>query len=241
MWNSVAPAWERNADFVDEHLAAATEALLDAAHVTGGASVLELATGPGGAGLAAADRVGPSGHVLLADDAQEMVAVAARQGRWPLRRQHRGLRSKRDRRGRRELRRGDQPPRPDVRPGPGGRGARGRARSASRRTLRGDGLGPARRQSVARPHPRRGRRAIRRPVPAAGHRGAVLARRFRQTDGRVRSCRPRGRPSYVACHAGARRFGRCVVGASSRTSRAPLPRRSRRWSPTSAKRSGSAP
>ncbi len=78
MWNSVAPAWERNADFVDEHLAAATEALLDAAHVTGGASVLELATGPGGAGLAAADRVGPSGHVLLADDAQEMVAVAAR-------------------------------------------------------------------------------------------------------------------------------------------------------------------
>lgn len=78
MWNSVAAAWERNADFVDEHLAGATEELLDAAQVTEGDAVLDLATGPGGAGLAAADRVGPSGRVVLADDASEMVAVAAR-------------------------------------------------------------------------------------------------------------------------------------------------------------------
>jgi SAM-dependent methyltransferase len=78
MWNSVAGAWERNADFVDEHMAGATRALLDAAHVAEGAAVLDLATGPGGAGLAASDRVGPSGRVVLADDAAEMVAVAAR-------------------------------------------------------------------------------------------------------------------------------------------------------------------
>lgn len=78
MWNGVAGAWERNADFVDEHMAVATEALLDAAQVGRSDAVLDLATGPGGAGLAAADRVGPAGRVLLADDAPDMVAVAAR-------------------------------------------------------------------------------------------------------------------------------------------------------------------
>ncbi|MEA2458400.1 MAG: hypothetical protein QOC95_1372, partial [Thermoleophilaceae bacterium] len=66
------------ADFVDAHMAGATEAMLDAARVAEGDAVLDLAAGPGGAGLAAADRVGPSGRVLLADDASEMVAVAAR-------------------------------------------------------------------------------------------------------------------------------------------------------------------
>ncbi len=78
MWNSVAAAWERNADFVDEHMAAATGALLDAAAVGEGDAVLDLASGPGGAGLEAAGRVGHSGRVLLADDASEMIAVAAR-------------------------------------------------------------------------------------------------------------------------------------------------------------------
>ena len=61
MWNSVAPGWEANAEFVDEHLAAATDALLDAAGITEGDAVLELAAGPGGAGLRAAQRVGPQG------------------------------------------------------------------------------------------------------------------------------------------------------------------------------------
>lgn len=78
MWNSVAPSWERNAAFVDEHLATATQMLLDTAEVGEGDVVLDLAAGPGGAGLAAADRVGSSGRVMLADSADEMVAVAAR-------------------------------------------------------------------------------------------------------------------------------------------------------------------
>ena len=56
MSNSVAGAWERNVDFVDEHMTAATEALLDAAEVEENDAVLDLATGPGGAGLV---RVGP--------------------------------------------------------------------------------------------------------------------------------------------------------------------------------------
>jgi hypothetical protein len=45
MWNSVAPGWEANAEFVDEHLALATGALLDAAGIDEGDAVLDLATG----------------------------------------------------------------------------------------------------------------------------------------------------------------------------------------------------
>jgi SAM-dependent methyltransferase len=78
MWDSVAPGWEANARFVDEQLAPATDALLGAAGVGEGDRVLDLAAGPGGAGLAAAERVGSSGSVVLSDVAGEMVAVAAR-------------------------------------------------------------------------------------------------------------------------------------------------------------------
>jgi SAM-dependent methyltransferase len=78
MWDSVAAGWEANAGFVDEQLALATEVLLDAAEVSEGDAVLDLAAGPGGAGLAAAERVGSSGSVVLSDVAAEMVAIAAR-------------------------------------------------------------------------------------------------------------------------------------------------------------------
>jgi ubiquinone/menaquinone biosynthesis C-methylase UbiE len=78
MWDSVAPSWEANAGFVDAQLALATQALLDAAHIGEGDRVLDLAAGPGGAGLAAARRVGSTGRVVLSDVAGEMVAVAAK-------------------------------------------------------------------------------------------------------------------------------------------------------------------
>ncbi len=78
IWDSVAPGWEANARFVDEQLAVATSAMLDLAGVGEGDRVLELAAGPGGAGLAAAERVGASGSVVLSDVSAEMVAVAAR-------------------------------------------------------------------------------------------------------------------------------------------------------------------
>ena len=78
MWDSVAPGWEANAEFVDEQLALATDALLDAAQIGEGDRVLDLAAGPGGAGLAAAQRVGSTGRVVLSDAAIEMVAVAAK-------------------------------------------------------------------------------------------------------------------------------------------------------------------
>jgi SAM-dependent methyltransferase len=78
MWNGVAANWEQEADFVDQHAAVATEAMLDAAGVGAGSEVLDLACGPGGAGLAAARRVGPSGQVVLADVAARMVEIAGK-------------------------------------------------------------------------------------------------------------------------------------------------------------------
>jgi SAM-dependent methyltransferase len=78
MWNSVAPGWESNAEFVDQHLAAATDLLLEGVSVGAGDEVLELACGPGGAGLAAAKLVGAGGRVVLADVAPAMVEAAGR-------------------------------------------------------------------------------------------------------------------------------------------------------------------
>jgi SAM-dependent methyltransferase len=78
IWNSAAPGWAAYADVVDEQLAAATAAMLDAARIGPGDAILDLATGPGGAGLAAHERVQPGGSVVLSDGAGEMVAVAAR-------------------------------------------------------------------------------------------------------------------------------------------------------------------
>ena len=78
MWDSVAGAWERNAELVDVQLAAATATMLAAARIGPGDAVLDVAAGPGGAGIAAAARVGESGRVVLSDVAPEMVQAAAR-------------------------------------------------------------------------------------------------------------------------------------------------------------------
>src|SRR4051812_29485134 len=81
MWAGVAGAWADRADETDRRAAAVTEAMLEGAGVGPGLRVLELACGPGGAGLAAAERVQPGGAVVLSDVAEEMVAVAAERAR----------------------------------------------------------------------------------------------------------------------------------------------------------------
>jgi len=78
MWNGVADAWDAKADAVDTRGQAVAAAMVDAAGVGTGMSVLELAGGPGGVGLMAARRVGPDGDVLITDCAEAMVAIAAR-------------------------------------------------------------------------------------------------------------------------------------------------------------------
>ena len=77
MWASVVPGWAEHADYIDERGAAITAALLDAARIAPGDIVLELACGPGGTGLAAAELVGPDGRIVLSDVAAEMTAIAA--------------------------------------------------------------------------------------------------------------------------------------------------------------------
>jgi SAM-dependent methyltransferase len=76
MWAGVADRWAEYADYIEERGQAVTAALLDCAALAPGDRVLELACGPGGAGLAAARRVAPTGSVVLSDVAPEMVAVA---------------------------------------------------------------------------------------------------------------------------------------------------------------------
>lgn len=78
MWASVAPAWGELADELEQRSSAVTGAMLLGAEVGPGDRVLELACGPGGAGLAAARRVAPAGAVLLSDVVPAMVEIARR-------------------------------------------------------------------------------------------------------------------------------------------------------------------
>ena len=78
MWAQLAPSWEQHADYVDARGALVTEEMLELAAPQPGERVLELACGPGGLGIAAAERVAPDGEVVLSDVAAEMTAIAAR-------------------------------------------------------------------------------------------------------------------------------------------------------------------
>jgi ubiquinone/menaquinone biosynthesis C-methylase UbiE len=77
MWAGVAPYWAQRADEVDARGAVITERMLANVDLRPGERVLELACGPGGAGLAAAVLVGPTGEVVVSDVAEEMAAIAA--------------------------------------------------------------------------------------------------------------------------------------------------------------------
>ena len=77
MWNSVADGWSEHADWADARGSAVTDTLLRLTAPRPGERVLELASGPGGGGIAAARLVGPEGEVVLSDVAPAMTAVAA--------------------------------------------------------------------------------------------------------------------------------------------------------------------
>jgi SAM-dependent methyltransferase len=77
LWSAVAGGWARHADYADARGAQSAERMLELVQVGAGDRVLELACGPGGLGLAAAERVGPGGEVVLSDVAEEMTAIAA--------------------------------------------------------------------------------------------------------------------------------------------------------------------
>jgi SAM-dependent methyltransferase len=77
MWAAVADGWAEHAEYADARGAEVAETMLGLTRPQPGERVLELACGPGGLGLAAAERVGPAGAVVLSDVAAEMTAIAA--------------------------------------------------------------------------------------------------------------------------------------------------------------------
>jgi ubiquinone/menaquinone biosynthesis C-methylase UbiE len=77
MWAAVAPSWGEHAEYTDLRHAAVTALLLDLAQPQPGERVLELACGAGGLGMAAAERVGANGEVVLSDVAAEMTEIAS--------------------------------------------------------------------------------------------------------------------------------------------------------------------
>ena len=77
IWSAAAQHWGTHADYVDDRGAVVVGAMLEAAGLRSDARVLELACGPGGAGLAVAEIVGPGGEVVLSDIAPEMTEIAA--------------------------------------------------------------------------------------------------------------------------------------------------------------------
>lgn len=77
-WEDAAEAWHRWGPAIEDWLGAATERMLDAAGVTTGSRVLDVAAGAGGQSLAAARRAGPTGHILATDISPTILQYAAK-------------------------------------------------------------------------------------------------------------------------------------------------------------------
>jgi SAM-dependent methyltransferase len=77
-WEDAAEAWDRWGPTLETWLGAATEAMLDAAGVAGGAQVLDVAAGAGGQTLAAARRAGAGGRVVATDISPTILTYAAK-------------------------------------------------------------------------------------------------------------------------------------------------------------------
>lgn len=76
-WQDAAAAWHAWGPTLETWLDEATTLMLDAAGVTAGSAVLDVAAGAGGQTLAAARRAGPSGHVLATDISPAILDRAA--------------------------------------------------------------------------------------------------------------------------------------------------------------------
>lgn len=76
-WQAAAGAWSAWGPAIERWLGPATELMLDLAEVGPGDRVLDLAAGAGGQSLAAARRMGPSGHVLATDSSERILEHAA--------------------------------------------------------------------------------------------------------------------------------------------------------------------
>jgi SAM-dependent methyltransferase len=77
-WEDAAEAWHRWGPTIETWLEPATEAMLDAAGVTEGSLVLDVAAGAGGQTLAAARRAGSKGRVVATDISPTILTYAAK-------------------------------------------------------------------------------------------------------------------------------------------------------------------
>jgi SAM-dependent methyltransferase len=77
-WQDAAGAWHRWGPTIEDWLGAATERMLDAAGVTEGSRVLDVAAGAGGQTLVAARRVGPTGQVHATDISPAILEYAGK-------------------------------------------------------------------------------------------------------------------------------------------------------------------
>lgn len=77
-WDDAADAWHRWGDLLERWLGEATGRMLDAAGVTTGGHVLDVAAGAGGQAIAAGRRVGPGGRVLATDISPTILTYAAK-------------------------------------------------------------------------------------------------------------------------------------------------------------------
>jgi ubiquinone/menaquinone biosynthesis C-methylase UbiE len=75
-WSRAAAGWSQRADELQQAVMPVSQWMVDAVHVQPGATVLELAAGPGITGFLAAELVQPGGRLICTDFAEPMLAVA---------------------------------------------------------------------------------------------------------------------------------------------------------------------
>jgi SAM-dependent methyltransferase len=80
-WEKSAPGWGAQRDNMERQTEPVTAWLLDALDLRPGLTVLELAAGPGDAGLAAAERVRPGGKIIATDGSDGMVEILGARAR----------------------------------------------------------------------------------------------------------------------------------------------------------------
>ena len=76
-WQDSAAAWHRWTPTLDAWLGPVTEAMFDLARLKAGDRVVDLGAGAGEPSLSAAERVGPSGHVVATDISSNILEFAA--------------------------------------------------------------------------------------------------------------------------------------------------------------------
>ena len=78
VWDEMAPGWERYHEYMWDTTRHVGEWLVDRVELRDGDTILDLAGGPGHNGFLAAERLEPSGKVIVTDFAPQMVEVARR-------------------------------------------------------------------------------------------------------------------------------------------------------------------